>query len=192
MTNSEVRPPPNIEKLLWDVEHRMAHAKEKNLGKHPLFTHEVQERQGCRVGYMEPGLFAELCGQFKLEPESLELSFVQIHARTVPYVPMTSGLLYMPLGQKQGYHNSRGGIYKGKYHGREPAYHLSYTSSRSHKFLRVYPKDMVFLTPETNAVFSAIVLVSPKMKKDDGFYNMLHFPSSFVSVDQPRATVIIP
>ena len=170
----------------------MMQATEKNLGKHQLFTHEVEERQGCRVGYMEPGLLAELCGKFKLQPDTLEVSFVQIHARTVPYVPMKSGLLYMPLGQKHGYKNSRGGIYKGQYHGREPAYHLSYTASRSHKFLRVYPKDLVFLTPETNAVFSAIVLVSPKMKKDDGFYNMLHFPGSFVSVMENYATVVIP
>ncbi len=170
----------------------MTHAKEKNLGKHSLFTHEVEERQGCRVGQMEPRLFTELCGKFKIVPDTIEVLFMQIHARTVPYVPLVSGLVYMPLGQKHGYHNSRGGIYKGKYHGREPAYELSYTSARSHRLLRVYPKDLVFLTPETNAVLSAIVLVSPKMKKDDGFYNMLHFPGSFVSVMEEFATVVIP
>ncbi len=192
MLNPEHRPLPAIEKFLWDVEHRMTHTTKKDLGENPFFTHDIHERQGCRVGYMQPDLFTELCAKYKLNPDTIEVLFAQIHARTTPYVPLASGLVYMPLNERHGYRNSKGGIYKGQYHGREPAYELSYTSARSHKLMRVYPKDLVFLKPEENAVLSAIVFVSPKMKKEDGFHHMLHFPGSLVSVGERRATVIIP
>lgn len=186
----EVLAPPAVEKLLREVEHLMAHTTKKDIGVNEVFSHDIQRLHGSAVGFMDPTLFKGLCAKYKISDADCDLLFVQAGRRSVPHVPISSGSAFLPLGRKHGYTSSKGGVYRNMYYPGDRTHHLKYMHGYPGQFLYSFPRDMLLLAPREAEKFSTIVFSTPKVRKEDGTFNMLHFPDSLVSVAEKHATVI--
>lgn len=169
----------------------MAHAKEKHLGKNPLFSHDVRMIGGRSVGFMDPGRFSELCEKHKIDETTCNAMFIQITGSNDPHVYVKKRSAIMPLGPKHGYERSKGGTYIGEYHPRNTAHDFRYFPAYEGNMFSIQSDEIHFFAPAKYSQLSAIAVVSPGIRNEDGTLDITEFPDALVSLGADRASVIV-
>lgn len=179
----------NVRGFLKDAAKRIAASRAKNLGENPLFPRDVQTLDGFRVGFMEPLLFEELCVKHNLSAEQSEAILMQTDVITDPHVHLKGESVFLPLGETEGYPDSRGGTFLGAYREGADEQRLRHVPAKPGKTFRVPAGKVHFFAPKEGGTLSAIAFVSPRIQQPDGSFDMRHFTSPVIDADGKKAVV---
>lgn len=180
-----------ISEFLRDVEILLTQTDKKDLGENGLFSENVQKLDGFTVGFMKSDTFQELTSKHGLDASDSEAILMQTTEMTDPHVHLKGESTFLPLGKEQGYSNSKGGTYVGNYMEGESSFSLAHVPAISGETFEVKAGTIHFFAPERGAKFSAIAFVSPRIKQEDGSFDMVHFTRPVVDVLGTRATVAL-
>lgn len=179
----------NVRAFLKDTAQRIALSRVKNLGENSLFSRDVQTLDGFRVGFMEPLLFEELCAKHNLSAEQSEAILMQTDVMTDPHVHLKGESTFLPLGETEGFSDSRGGTFLGAYREDADEQKLLHVPAVPGKTFRVPAGNVHFFAPEEGTTFSAIAFVSPRIQQPDGSFDMRRFGKPEIDVRGSKATV---
>lgn len=186
ITNTDGR---RVRGFLKEAAGLVAASRAKKLGEISLFSHDMQTLDGFRLGFMEPLMFEALCAKHGLSAEQSEAIFMQTDVITDPHVHLKGDSTFLPLGETEGYPDSRGGTYMGTYREDRIEQRLRHVPAHAGKTFRVPAGKVHFFAPAEGAEFSAIAFVSPRIKQSDGSFDMRHFSTPEIGVRGNRATV---
>ena len=163
-------------------------SNKKDLGLTPVFNSEVQELDGFRVGFMLPLLFDSLCKKYGLDPDSSEAILMQADCHTTPHVHAVGKSVFLPLGIQDGF-TEGGGTYMGPYTPGNSRFDLAFEPATPGTPFSIDPGVIHFFTPGSGSRLSALAFVSPRIRKDDGNFDITHFSQATISSDSSTATI---
>lgn len=161
----------------------------KDLSENMVFCDDIQRLDGFDIGFMEPSLFKHLCKKHGLDPETSEAIMMQTENMTEPHVHMRGESVFLPLGEAEGYAKSRGGTYLGSYFADDKNFELDYVPAQSLEPFQIAPGMIHFFAPEKGAKFTAIAFVNPKIKSNDGNFDIMRFEQPKILKDKEKAEV---
>lgn len=161
----------------------------KNLGSNPVFSHDLQELDGFRLGFMEPALFLQLCKEFDLDPEISEAILMQTDQPTEPHVHLQGDSVFLPLGAEHGFPHSSGGTYLGEYDLSAEFFMLDYVAAHPGQPFEVSPGTIHFFAPDKGACFTAIAFVQPRIKDANGGFDIKRFSAPKVCQHGQKAFI---
>lgn len=181
--------PTNVQAFLRDALDTFKHLKGKGLGENPVFSHDLQHLDGFQLGFMEPTLFLELCDRHGLDPSLSEAIMMQADKQADPHVHLQGRGMFFPLGMDQGFPDSAGGTYMGDFVEGAPSAELSFVPAKEGQSFVVPPGKVHFFSPKEGSTFSAIAFVDPKIKQEEGVFDIVRFQDPVISEDGQTAVV---
>ena len=164
----------------------------KDLGRNPVFSRDVQELDGFKIGFMKDGVFERLCKNIGLDAGTSEAILMQATRPTEPHVHQAGDSAFLPLGAPHGYPNSRGSTYIGEYRPDASELELNRLPAIQGIPFRIPPGMVHFFAPEKDACFTALAFVSPKIQRESGNFDIAHLPGHTLSLDADKAILRAP
>ncbi len=177
--------------FLQDVQRRTSKlpSHRKALGSNPLFSSNVQTLDGFQIGFMSPRILASLCAKHGLDPAICEVVLMQAERCTEPHVHFAGRSIFLPLGSDEGFERCVGGTYTGPYNPGEQRFELTFEPAVPGKPFIIDPGVLHFFTPGSGDRFSAIAFVAPRIRHDDGSFDIMRFGAPSFSFDALKAVV---